>query len=189
MSFFYVPAQPKLSMSPKFRVYRNLVDVDDMDYAKIDALVHRDGTFIFNPDKRRWQTRIRAHLAFHKKFVRALEGAGIARGRTVGNMFALHSKKGCQQQQWHYDFDPDLLWGIRKKPLGALLALEEGTKLAVHGIGDVLLQRGDCLVFDGDLVHAGSAYPDAPNTRVHVYLDVPTVERVKNRTWFFLEED
>ena len=67
--------------------------------------------------------------------------------------------------------------GIRKKPLGALLALEEGTKLAVHGIGDVLLQRGDCLVFDGDLVHAGSAYPDAPNTRVHVYLDVPTVER------------
>ena len=45
-----------------------------------------------------------------------------------------------------------------------------------HGVRMICLEPGDVLVFDGDVVHAGAAYR-APNTRVHVYLDVPSVKR------------
>jgi ectoine hydroxylase-related dioxygenase (phytanoyl-CoA dioxygenase family) len=46
----------------------------------------------------------------------------------------------------------------------------------------VSLNKGDALLFRGDLVHAGSAYTK-PNVRIHFYLDSPLVKRVANRTW------
>ena len=47
---------------------------------------------------------------------------------------------------------------------------------------DVLLDKGDILVFRGDLVHAGSSYKD-DNIRIHAYLDSPVVPRDKNTTF------
>jgi ectoine hydroxylase-related dioxygenase (phytanoyl-CoA dioxygenase family) len=46
-----------------------------------------------------------------------------------------------------------------------------------------LLNPGDLLVFDGDVSHAGASYA-LPNTRVHVYLDVPGLKREAGVVWF-----
>ena len=51
------------------------------------------------------------------------------------------------------------------------------------GEGEIYLDQGDCLVFDGDCVHAGSAY-DYDNVWLHVYLDVIDIKRGKNYTRF-----
>ena len=60
-----------------------------------------------------------------------------------------------------------------KKPKGVFWAIEEGTRLMVVGPEgesvEVHLEKGEVLIFDGDLVHAGAAYVKS-NVRVHVYL-------------------
>ena len=45
----------------------------------------------------------------------------------------------------------------------------------------VPLGPGDVLVFDGNVAHAGAWYA-APNTRVHLYLDVVGVARATDFT-------
>ena len=67
------------------------------------------------------------------------------------------------------------------------LALEHGARMRVmgeHGVRMICLEPGDVLVFDGDVVHAGAAYR-APNTCVHVYLDMPSVKREHDRTYSY----
>ncbi len=171
-----------------YRIVPQLLPIDDRIRRTIEDLVHTKGSYIFNPDRKRWQTQLKPSHPFHRQFATALEHLGVVRGRTIGPMFALHSKAGCKQQQWHYDYDPALVESVRKKPCGVVLALEDGTTLSIYGEGDVALKAGDCLIFDGDCVHAGSKYEKA-NTRVHVYLDVPTIDRRLNRTWFFQEKN
>ena len=46
----------------------------------------------------------------------------------------------------------------------------------------LLLNKGDAIVFRGDLVHAGAAF-DRFNARVHVYLDHSSVARNPNETF------
>lgn len=82
----------------------------------------------------------------------------------------------------HYDYDPLAIQGLRKKPQGILLAIEDNTFLDFDK-NQVTLHAGDMVVFDGDVLHSGSQY-DYSNTRVHAYLDVPTYQRPKNRTYF-----
>lgn len=47
----------------------------------------------------------------------------------------------------------------------------------------VHLTIGDVLIFRGDAVHAGSAYPTKPNMRLHCYIDSPLLRRPKNKTY------
>jgi len=146
------------------------------------------GSHIFNPDRLRHQTALKPNSDFYRAFDKALTDRGFVRGRTITDAFVLQSYEGCRRQQFHTDYDADLLaaQGSRKKPQGCLLALEKDTTLEVKegpGAHTVRLGPGDLLVFDGDCVHAGSAY-DRPNTRVHCYLDVATHAREPNKTWF-----
>ena len=103
--------------------------------------------------------------------------------RTASN----HGAARDRQQPLHYDYNPKQLRGSERKPAGVLLALEHGARMRVmgeHGVRMICLEPGDVLVFDGDVVHAGAAYR-APNTRVHVYLDVPSVKRERDRTYSY----
>ena len=71
--------------------------------------------------------------------------------------------------------------------LSGACARADGARMRVmgeHGVRMICLEPGDVLVFDGDVVHAGAAYR-APNTRVHVYLDVPSVKREHDRTYSY----
>ena len=46
----------------------------------------------------------------------------------------------------------------------------------------VMLNKGDVLIFRADCVHAGSAYITA-NSRLHAYFDSVDIERVHDHTW------
>ena len=75
----------------------------------------------------------------------------------------------------------------RQKPLSAFWALEDGCKILLAGpegeAVEVCMERGDVLLFHGDLVHAGAAYPDSDNLRMHVYLYARGINRPGNATW------
>ena len=49
------------------------------------------------------------------------------------------------------------------------------------------LELGDVLLFQGDLVHTGAAYPDKANLRMHVYLYAVGIERPGKGSWLVPE--
>jgi ectoine hydroxylase-related dioxygenase (phytanoyl-CoA dioxygenase family) len=117
----------------------------------------------------------------------------------VRNFVVLQSLPGCQEQEAHCDYvpTPNLLATTDETvPLLFFLALEDDTTLevwprshkVVRGKLEVIhkqqikLNKGDAVFFRADLVHAGSAYFKS-NTRIHCYLDHPSVRRDPNRTW------
>jgi len=149
--------------------------------ATLRAHVDDDGDVVFNPDGKRRQRELTPTTSFLRALEDALVQRGCMRGRYVGGAVVLHSEPGCRRQQWHTDYDPDALVGLRRKPQGLLVALQAGTTFVTPD-ATYELAPGDAVLFDGDVVHAGGAYRHA-NTRVHLYLDVEGVERQLNKTW------
>jgi len=56
-----------------------------------------------------------------------------------------------------------------------------GAEKGLFAHSQIRLNRGDALVFRGDLVHGGAAF-DTFNARLHVYLDNNKGQREPNRT-------
>ena len=117
----------------------------------------------------------------------------------LADAHVLISEPGCRQQVPHCDYDPSTIQNVpvEKIPRGVILALQDNTSIEVWDTARVHervynvrtsdqktieIQKGDVVFFDGDLVHAGSAY-ETKNTRLHVYLDSNLVLRPKNRTF------
>lgn len=179
---------PRLRIIPTESMYRVLPnavpDLTDTDLITMRRIAQAKGGRIFNPDALRVQAPLPRNAPIVRKMRRALKG--VLYGRVASGSVVLHSSPGCRQQQWHTDYDPALLRRCRRKPLGAVLALQDGTAFMVRADDGrqrrLQLSRGDVLVFDGDLVHAGAAYAKH-NTRVHMYVDSPTTPSVHNQTW------
>jgi hypothetical protein len=174
------------STKKRFRIYKKLLMPENDTLSTVKQLVMEKGTNIFNPDGKRYQTRLQ-NCSIKRALIEALGSrTKELEGRTAGSFYILFSAKGCEQQQWHYDFDPKLLENQAIKPCGVIWAIQNETKLSILSEGgDVTLQKGDCLIFDGDCVHAGSRYDKRQNTRVHCYLEVPGLQRTANTTWFW----
>lgn len=172
------------------RVYRRAVDLDGVDVHRIYVEADKRGRKrIFNPDQRRSQALVRASDPVVRRLITHLESRGEMRGRRFRRAAALVSLPGCKQQAWHTDYDPTCLSAEagaaserRQKPASAILGLQEHTRLAFLG-GHVALSRGDVVVFDGDVVHAGAAYSDQ-NIRLFVYLDAVGDRSKRNFTWY-----
>ena len=151
--------------------------------------------------RRRTQARLgpqhpRLCALVHAVLERALRELGVADSHAFFEPVVLASAAGCPAQPPHLDYDPDLLEGVAPEdlPLGAILALEGGTKLDVYGLYQARGKRlqaaipeGAVLVFRGDLVHAGSAY-DKPNVRVHAFLDSSVGACPRNMTFLVTGE-
>lgn len=124
---------------------------------------------------------------------------------TMRDGVVLFSKVGCGVQAAHADYAPTAQMAVAPdslQPFGALIAVQEGTKLYVWPGSNrlstiredflsqiepidplvVLLNPGDVLLFAGSLVHAGAEYSSADNVRVHFYVDSPAVAREDNET-------
>eukprot|EP00899_Mesostigma_viride_P005124 jgi/Mesvir1/14612/Mv05282-RA.1 len=104
----------------------------------------------------------------------------------VVNPAFLYSDAGCGQQSAHRDFLSDVHRWRCRFPISALVALEDDTRFVAYeskcrgnGInesnddlaGDVtpreiVLSRGSMIMWHGNLVHAGGAYPLSPNRRL-----------------------
>lgn len=166
------------------RVFRGAfaVDKDRVGMLQRHALVN--GAHVFNPDK----CRLQADIPSSHEAVAPIESVlcehGVLRGRHIGGVVVLHSKKGCQRQDWHLDYDPCSVRSLRSKsPVGVIAAFENHTHFVTPDT-TYELNAGDILCFDASTVHAGAAYPLASNTRIHMYLDVDRVAtRNKNTTW------
>tara|TARA_B100000482_G_C12612327_1_gene299605 strand:+ start:130 stop:573 length:444 start_codon:yes stop_codon:yes gene_type:complete len=139
------------------------------------------GSAIFNPNTKRIQKVVR-HDRLIKEIIMFLRDRDFLKYRTVGTTAILHSKAGCKRQQWHTDYDPEKCRESSIKPLGVIFALQDETYFNVHKKKKIVMKKGQILIFDGDLIHAGSAY-DVENTRIHIYLDSPDVLRSRNKTY------
>ena len=168
----------------KYKIFKNLLQLTPTTCDKLKSYARKHSESIFNPDYKRLQTPIDKTHFFYKIFEDALIQTGITRGRQINDMVLLYSKKGCKKQSYHYDYNPYKLNNIRRKPCGVLFAIEPNTKINILKKGEVYLDQGDCLVFEGDCVHAGSSY-NSDNVRLHTYLDVIDIKRSKNSTWFY----
>jgi ectoine hydroxylase-related dioxygenase (phytanoyl-CoA dioxygenase family) len=176
-----------------YEIRRNFMDVSGvLEYAQYRA--QKAGP-IFN-GKCKLRRQIGLPLT---KWVQTLKEKLQFGDYQANNFVVLQSLPGCQEQEAHCDYipTPDLLQTTDDTvPLLFFLALENDTTLEVwpgsHRIvrgehrvihkQQLKLNAGDGVIFRGDLVHAGSAYSKL-NTRIHCYLDNPSVQRDPNRTW------
>ena len=165
----------------KYFILDTKIELHD-DYVKSMKYKALKGSNIFNPNQKRIQSIVKKHDSTMKKICVFLQAHNFLKNRTVGTTAILHSKSGCKRQQWHTDYDPELCKLTSLKPMGAIFALEDNTYFNIHKKRKIVLKKGQILIFDGDLVHAGSAY-DKENTRIHFYLDSPDVRRKKNKTY------
>ena len=162
-----------------YTIYRRFLP--EVDTFKLQPCIEK-AQCIFNPDKKRIQHKLARNTRAFKTIEDKLRARGLLRGRDLNDMFVLHSKAGCKKQPLHYDYNPEEVRDLRKKPQGVLIATEDKTFLDLEN-GRISLDASDMVIFDGDLLHAGSAY-ETPNTRLHCYLDSPSHTRQKNKTYF-----
>ena len=161
-------------------IFRKAITFEESEIEKIENYSLK-GQHIFNPDKKRKQRPIPKSSKVSKRILTFLKDQGLLNNRYVGGMVTIHSLSGCQQQAFHTDYDPEQVKHANIKPLGVLTALNNNTKFLTTE-KTYHLNKGDILCFAGDVVHAGAGYDNA-NTRIHIYLDVDEISRIKNRTW------
>lgn len=124
----------------------------------------------------------------------------------ANNWAVLHSTRNCPRQPAHSDYHPDILDDAHTLPLFAILAIASGTTIDIwlddHDTAvsvlstknpvarrvTIELQEGELFIGRADLIHAGSDYSE-PNTRFHVFLDTPEVERPVDRTYLIELDD
>ena len=186
-------------------VIKNAFDVSGSEFYEEMSELSKTGETIFNPDRRRKQRYLDSNLSRRvKKFINQVHDRlkEMFPNHKPSDMTILRSEKGCRPQQAHSDYRTTDIWpnegDIRhndEMPLGVIIALQDNTKLDVwpRSIGEMLqgpiapkhlkFDRGDMVIFRGDLIHAGSKY-DEVNVRVHTYLDHPAVKRKANSTNF-----
>jgi hypothetical protein len=160
-------------------VFRGALELTDDD---VTRLLPRKTTFrhIFNPDKRRMQAPVKDRCEFASRLCRVLHEH--MDGRSLGSMVVLKSEPGCKQQAWHTDYDPDIIKSLHRPPMGVMVALQDDTLFEVYPHTQHTLMRGDVLVFEGGVVHAGAAY-NRENVRIHAYLDSNECRRDWNHTY------
>jgi len=174
----------------RVRVYPNDFQVSDSVFERISEEVKRRGATIFNQsdsenDGKRSQLRGRLDHAPVAAVVERLRLHEEMQDRAPVGCSVLHSKAGCEQQLFHTDYDAADAASCNSA--GVLAALEDGTRFVFKERAGsepetVPLQRGDILIFDFDVIHAGAGY-DAENTRVHIYLDGDGSNRERNVVW------
>ena len=133
--------------------------------------------------------------------VTRLETCSLMHGRVVGDVSVLQTAPAAQSttpaQALHFDYfatDPRYPHND-VQPATALIALEDDTTIDL-GIAarDDMWERftlpipvGYAVVFDGNVVHAGSSY-SKPNLRLHMYLDLQDQARPFPNTTTYLDE-
>ncbi len=179
--------------------------INDAVVAACKTGCERDGEVIFNNvkgvdsrhnDKKRVQLSVDkiVEAASFKAALTARLAQHFPR-HTVDAMVALMSKLMCEAQLEHTDYSPKTLVGAADETmqLASLCALMDGTLFDVwpgairfdrtrsYKSMQIKLNKGDVLIFRGDLVHAGAGcLGETENVRIHAYLDVAGIQRPKH---------
>ena len=140
-----------------------------------------------NNDNRRSQLYISTENTIIEKIRNFLSDKGIMEGRYIDNLCIVRSEKGCAEQRFHWDYDPDQVKDLSVKPGSIIVGIENGSRIRLIGRKDMKIDEGDILFFEGDCIHAGASYEE-PNRRLHAYIDVPELKRLDNYTYYYNEE-
>jgi len=186
----------KVSHVEGYKILHQRFHVNSHELKLFKSRVLRKGKTIFNSslhksnDCKRTQCLVDRNLmktTIYQNILKILNENQLMTARLAPQTVILHSEKGCRQQIYHRDYDPLLVKSVKGVccPLVILCALEDGTKLSLLNQEEILLERGQILVMDGDVVHAGSSYLEHENTRLHMYLDSPFKCRMLNTTYPF----
>ena len=179
--------------------------INDALVAACKTGCEREGEVIFNNVKgvdSRHNDKKRVQLSVDKvvevapfKAALAVRLAQLFPRHHVDSMVALMTKSMCKAQIEHTDYSPKTLVGATDEtmPLASLCALMDDTLFDVwpgairfdrtrsYKSMQIRLNKGDVLIFRGDLVHAGAAcLGEMENVRIHAYLDVAGIQRPKH---------
>jgi len=184
-----------------YHVFKNKIPIHPEVFTALKKQVDgKTGGPIFNGaknDKKRIQSNLSRKPAVIDEFIDELETAiydslPSDSPLSFSNWVILKSTAGCERQQPHSDYDPELIRcrGAANPiyiPLLVLVSIMSDTYLDLWDTNGkherVSMDAGDVLIFRADTVHAGSAY-QRENIRIHVYLDSPMIQRIHNRVWF-----
>lgn len=109
----------------------------------------------------------------------------------LSDLVIVRSEPYCKRQKMHHDYDVNELRQIKKKdyPYGIIVGVSDHSRFIVSDGKDksrpktIHLDKGDVLIFRGDVLHAGAEYY-SENVRLHAYIDSTKYKREKNRTYY-----
>jgi len=182
-----------------YHVFKNKCTISPEVFTALKKQIDsKTGGPIFNGvknDKKRIQSNLSRKPAVIDDFIDELETSlrellPSDSPLSFSNWVILKSTPGCERQQPHSDYDPELIrrtTDYKDIPLLVLVSIMPDTYLDLWDANGnhecVSMDAGDVLIFKADTVHAGSAY-QRENIRIHVYLDSPMIQRIHNRVWF-----
>lgn len=165
-----------------------IVHIDDIDRFYQQAGEDAKWSTIFNGKSGlaggRWQCTVDegcSNCALYKElFDLVISKVPELAGYRYLNCQILVSDSRSRQQQLHTDFECE-------GGLSMIASLDIGTKLIVRPFGEdverqIMLDKGDCILFSGKLPHRGAAYSKA-NTRLHMYGGLEGVEAPDDMTY------
>lgn len=174
-----------------YKVFKGLVDLPDY-LCKYIVTESKKGGLIFNNEKndnKRSQHDFKCTIGNHLK--RVLNTFIKTKGfihHTVQDLVIVRSEACCKRQQLHYDYDTNKLKSMYKKdyPYGLIVSVSDNSRFIIKPNNSkakiVYLNKGDVLIFRGDLLHAGAEYYNE-NIRLHAYIDSKKYKREKNTTY------
>lgn len=125
-----------------YKIHKKQVTITEKQCKHFDNYVKKNGKTIFNKKKigkgndyKRKQCNVKRGKIINPvidKFKNIL--CKYHNKLNINKMFILHSKKDCEEQQKHTDYEPDELFINGNKediPLSAILALEDNTPIVV----------------------------------------------------------
>ena len=177
----------------------------DADLSEVFLYVSRKAKnswrYIFNPNKKRMQCKDFKSFSFKcvDEAIRFLKT--INKELEPRQLVALKTEEDAKKQFCHTDYNPEMIFDLpdHHMPLLLMIPLEDNTTLHIWNPSRAILagtyrftkvkssvltiNKGDLVVFRGDLIHAGSEWNGSAKYRLHCYFHHPSVPFPDNQTW------
>ena len=177
-----------------YKVFKNVVDIPDY----VSSYIYQEskkGDPIFNNkydensgDGKRSQYDFNCKIGNHFKQTlrKFMKTKGFVK-HYLKDLVIVRSEPYCKRQKLHIDYDKDKLRSMKKTdyPYGIIVGVSDNSRFIVsinNKIQTIHINKGDVIIFRGDLVHAGAEYY-SENVRLHAYIDSVKYKREKNRTY------
>tara|TARA_Y100000389_G_scaffold145103_1_gene143560 strand:- start:463 stop:1065 length:603 start_codon:yes stop_codon:yes gene_type:complete len=180
-----------------YKVFKKVVDIPDY----MSSYIYQEskkGDPIFNNkydensgDGKRSQYDFNCKIGIHFKQIlrKFIKTKGFLKHKHyIKDLVIVRSEPFCKRQKLHIDYDMDKLRNMKKNnyPYGMIVGVSNNSRFLISNnqnrIKTIYINKGDVIIFRGDLVHAGAEYY-SENVRLHAYIDSVKYKREKNITY------
>ena len=184
-------------------VYPGMFSNDELENVRLQVsqFSNMKWKYIFNPNKKRLQCKefTDLNISCTKKTVEFMKS--INSELQPRQLAVLKTEEGAMRQYAHCDYSPKKTMKLSNEqmPLLALIPLENDTKLYVWMPSNAILSgkltnvkvkpsvltfnKGDLVIFTGNLIHAGAEWDGSAKYRLHLYFHNAQVPFPDNETW------